>query len=235
MASHRQPEPGHDDSRVGSNGPTTHDHVAAEREDAAREQHATDTSGSTRDTGSTRDRQADHEAAHEKFGGINLGACFFGWLVAIAVTVLLTGIVGAIVAAVSSTTSITQSEAEREAGTIGVAAAITLILVLMIAYYAGGYVAGRMSRFDGTKQGIGVWVIGLLVTILAIGLGAVFGSQYNILDRVQMPRIPVSTDDLSMGGILTAIAVLVLTLIAAMAGGAIGHRYHNRVDRVAGI
>ena len=105
----------------------------------------------------------------------------------------------------------------------------------MLAYYAGGYVAGRMSRFDGTKQGIGVWVIGLLVTIIAIGLGAIFGTQYNILDRVQLPRIPVSTDDLSMGGIITAIAVLVLTLLAAMAGGAIGHRYHNRVDRVAGI
>ena len=87
----------------------------------------------------------------------------------------------------------------------------------------------------GTKQGIGVWVIGLLVTIIAIGLGAIFGTQYNILDRVQLPRIPVSTDDLSMGGIITAIAVLVLTLLAAMAGGAIGHRYHNRVDRVAGI
>ena len=236
MASHRQPEPAHDDSRVGENGPTTRDHVAAEREDAAREQHAADTSVSSHDTsGSTRDRHAEHEAAHEKFGGMNLGACFFGWLVAIAVTVLLTGIVGAIVAALSSTTSITQSEAEREAGTIGVAAAITLIVVLMLAYYAGGYVAGRMSRFDGTKQGIGVWVIGLLVTIIAIGLGAIFGSQYNILDRVQLPRIPVSTDDLSMGGIITAIAVLVLTLLAAMAGGAIGHRYHNRVDRVAGI
>ena len=172
---------------------------------------------------------------HERYGGAKLGSAFFGWLVAIAVTVLLTGIVGAIVAALSSTTSITQSEAEREAGTIGVAAAITLIVVLMLAYYAGGYVAGRMSRFDGTKQGIWVWVIGLLVTIIAIGLGAIFGTQYNILDRVQLPRIPVSTDDLSMGGIITAIAVLVLTLLAAMAGGAIGHRYHNRVDRVAGI
>jgi hypothetical protein len=236
MASHRQPGPAHDDDRVGSNGPTTHDHVAAEREDAAREQRAADTEQRAADTsGSTRDRQADHEAAHEKFGGMNLGACFFGWLVAIAVTVLLTGIVGAIVAAISSTTSITQSEAQRQAGTIGVAAGITLILVLMIAYYAGGYVAGRMSRFDGTKQGIGVWVLGLIVTILAIGIGAIFGSQYNILDRVQMPRLPVSTDQLSLGGIITAVAVLVLTLIAAMAGGAIGHRYHNRVDRLAGI
>jgi hypothetical protein len=234
MASHRQPGPAHDDDRMGHDGPTTHDQVAAERDDAARDQRLADTSESTHD-GSTRYRRADHEAAHEKFGGMNLGACFFGWLVAIAVTVLLTGIVGAIVAAISSTTSITQSEAERQAGTIGVAAGITLIVVLMIAYYAGGYVAGRMSRFDGTKQGIGVWVIGLLVTIIAIGIGAIFGSQYNIFDRVQLPRIPVSTDQLSTGGIITAVAVLVLTLLAAMAGGAIGHRYHNRVDRLAGI
>ena len=196
MASHRQPDPAHDDGRVGTTVRRRMTSVAAEREDAAREQRArqpADTSGSTRD------RQADHEAAHEKFGGMNLGACFFGWLVAIAVTVLLTGIVGAIVAAISSTTSVAQSEAERQAGTISIAAEVTLIVVLMLAYYAGGYVAGRMSRFDGTKQGIGVWVLGLIVTILAIGIGAIFGSQYNILDRVQMPRIPVSTDELSLG------------------------------------
>src|SRR6185436_7301231 len=110
--------------------------------------------------------------------------------------------------------NVTQSEAERQAGTIGVAAAIVLLVVLMIAYYTGGYVAGRMSRFDGTKQGVGVWVIGLVVTIVALALGAVFGSQYNILDRVNLPRIPVSTDQLSTGGIITAVAVVVLTLLA---------------------
>jgi MFS family permease len=223
MASHRQPDPAHDDQ------------VAAGRQDAADQQRAADQRPAPGKSGSIRDRQADHEAAHERFGGMNLGACFFGWLVAIAVTVLLTGIVGAIVAAVSSTTSVTQSEAERQAGSIGLAAAITLVVVLMLAYYAGGYVAGRMSRFDGTKQGIGVWVIGLIVTIIAIGLGAIFGTQYNVLDRVQMPRIPVSTDQLSTGGIVTAVAVLVLTLLAAMVGGAVGHRYHDKVDRVAGI
>jgi hypothetical protein len=223
MASHRQPEPAHDDNRVGENGPTTHDHVAAEREDAAREQRAADTSGSTRD------RQADHEAAHEKFGGMNLGACFFGWLVAIAVTVLLTGIVGAVVAAVSSTTSITQSEAEREAGTIGVAAAITLILVLMIAYYAGGYVAGRMSRFDGGRQGLAVWIVGLLVTILAVVIGLVFGEQYNVLDRVNPPDIN-APEDAGFGAIIAGVVLLVVTALTAMAGGKAGRHYHTRVD-----
>jgi hypothetical protein len=71
------------------------------------------------------------------------------------------------------------------------------------------------------------------VTIIAIVLGAAFGSKYNILDRVSLPRIPVSTDQLSWGGIITAVVILVGTLLAAMAGGKVGRRYHKRVDRAA--
>jgi amino acid transporter len=175
-----------------------------------------------------------HAEARDKFGGLNIGAAFFGWLVAIAIAILLTSIVGAVLAGVGSQTTVTQSEAQRQAGTIGVAAGIVLLLVLVIGYYTGGYVAGRMSRFDGGRQGTGVWLIGLLVTIVAIGLGALFGSQYNILDRVSLPRIPVSTDQLGWGAAITAVAVVLLTLLAAMLGGKVGHRYHDRVDRAAG-
>ena len=172
------------------------------------------------------------EAAREKFGGANWGACFFGWLVAVALAVLLTGILGAIVAGVGSNAQVTQSDAQRSAGTIGVAAAIVMLVVLLVGYYTGGYVAGRMSRFDGARQGFGVWLLGLVVTILALGLGALFGSQYNVLDRVQVPRIPISTDQLGWGGVITAVAVLVGTLLVAALGGVVGRRYHHRVDRV---
>jgi len=185
----------------------------------------------------TADTSADvdtESVARDKFGGMNLGADFFGWLVAIAMAVLLTGIVGAVATAVRYTNDVTQSDAERQAGTIGVAAAVVLVVVLVIGYYAGGYVAGRMSRFDGARQGLGVWLIGLLTTIVALGLGALFGSQYNIFDRVDLPRIPLSTEELGLGGGVTAVAVLVLTLLAAVLGGTIGHRYHHRVDRAAG-
>lgn len=173
------------------------------------------------------------ERQRERFGGVNWGAGFFGWLVAIAVTVLLASILGAIAAAVGSTQEVTQSQAESEAGTIGLVAAILLLAVLMVAYYTGGYVAGRMSRFDGGKQGLAAWGIGLLVTIIAVVLGVVFGSQYNILDRVDLPTMPVPTDTLSLGGVITAVAVLVGTLLAAMAGGKVGRRYHRRVDDAA--
>jgi hypothetical protein len=171
--------------------------------------------------------------AREKFGGTNPGAVFFGWLVAIGLAILLTGVIGAALAAFGSQTSITQSDAERSAGTISIAAAATLLVVLLVAYYFGGYVAGRMSRFDGGRQGLGVWALGLLITLVALGLGALFGSQYNVLDRVDLPRIPISTDDLGVGGIVTAVAVVVLTLVAGVLGGRVGHRYHDRVDRAA--
>jgi amino acid transporter len=181
--------------------------------------------------GSRTDVLQNDAQARDKFGGANWGACFLGWLVAIALSILLTSIVGAVAAALGSNAQVSQSEAQRQAGTIGIAAAITLLVVLLVGYYAGGYVAGRMSRFDGGRQGFGVWLIGLVVTIVAIALGALFGSQYNLLDRVSLPRIPVATDQIGWGALITAVAVVVLTLLAAILGGKVGHHYHDRVDK----
>lgn len=191
------------------------------------------------DSASAHGRDADrhdtaHEQARDKFGGVNLGASFFGWIVAVGIAILLTGILGAVGAGLGFSGNVSQSEAERQAGTIGVAAAIVLLVVLALGYYCGGYVAGRMSRFDGGRQGFAVWIIGLVVTLVAIGLGALFGSQYNVLDRVSLPRIPIAFDQLGWGAIITGVGVIVLTLLAAIVGGKVGHRYHDRVDRLAG-
>lgn len=174
------------------------------------------------------------EDARDKFGGFNWGACFFGWLVAIGVSILLSSIVGAIASGIGTSADVTQTDAERQAGTIGIIAAAVLLAVLLIGYYAGGYVAGRMSRFDGGRQGLGVWLIGLIVTIIAAVLGFVFGSQYNVLNRVDLPNIPVAEDKIGLGAIITALAVLLGTLLAAFVGGKVGHRYHDRVDRAVG-
>lgn len=174
-----------------------------------------------------------HDRARDKFGGTNLGAAVAGWLVAIALTVLLSSIAGAVASAIGDANDVTQSDAERNAGAIGLGAAIAIVVIMMVAYYFGGYVAGRMSRFDGARQGVTVWAIGLVVTILAVGLGVVFGDQYNVLDRVDLPRIPIPDDTATWGGIITGLALLVGTFLAAAAGGKVGHRYHDRVDRLA--
>lgn len=178
------------------------------------------------------DPAAAQDVRRERFGGLNPGAAFFGWLVAIAVSLLLTGIVGAIAAAAGTSTQVQQTADQAATGTIGLVAAVVLLVVLMIGYYAGGYVAGRMSRFNGSKQGLGVWITGVVVTIATVALGAIFGNQYDIQNRVNLPRLPVTADALTTGGVVAALAVLVGTLVAAMAGGSIGTHYHRRVDRV---
>jgi hypothetical protein len=180
-------------------------------------------------------RVVDRGAAYDRFGGINWGAAFFGWLVAVGMTVLLAGIVAAVASAIGENSNYTVSDASTNAETVGLTAAIVLAVVLFLAYFAGGYVAGRMSRFDGGKQGAAAWIIGLLVTIIAAALGAVAGAEYNILERVNLPNIPLSQDELSTGGIITAVVVLALTLLAAIAGGAMGGRYHRKVDRAHGL
>ena len=184
--------------------------------------------GHEENRGATRSHEDERRS---KYGGFNWGADFFGWLIAIAITILLSSIVAAIAAAIGSTLSVTQSEAQRAAGSIGIGTGIALLLVLMVGYYAGGYVAGRMSRYDGGRQGIGVWLIGLIITILAAIAGAMFGSQYNILTRVDLPTLPIPTDTATLGGLIALAAVLLGTLVAAFLGGKVGQRYHNKVDR----
>ncbi len=211
---------------------------AARTDDPTRHDGHDETRGGVRHDGhrdvrrdETVDTAAAQEARKERFGGLNAGAAFFGWLVAIAVSVLLTGIIGAIAAAVGSNAQVTQADATANAGDIGLVAAIVLLVVLMIGYYCGGYVAGRMSRFSGTSQGLGVWLTGFVVTILMIVLGAIFGQQYDILSRVNLPRLPVSSDSLTTGGIIAAVVVLAGTLLAALLGGSVGTHYHRRVDK----
>ena len=173
------------------------------------------------------------DRARAKFGGVNLGAACFGWLVAVGMTALLTGVLAVIATALDYSGNVTQSDVQRAAGSVTLVIALVLLAVLLVAYYAGGYVAGRMSRFDGARQGVAVWFVGLLVTVAAAVLGWVAGDQYNLLDRVDVPRIPIPTDDVTLGGIVTGILVLLGTLFAAMAGGIVGRRYHDRVDRAA--
>ncbi|WP_347110979.1 hypothetical protein AAHB33_09510 [Paenarthrobacter sp. S56] len=140
---------------------------------------------------SARSRRDDVVAAErERFGGIKWGSAFFGWLTAIGMTVLLSALATAVGAGVTATNpQVTQGQNPQ---TLGVISGIVLVIVLLIAYYCGGYVAGRMARFDGMKQGIAVWLWGIIVAVLVAILAAVAGSQFNILGYLGgVPQIPV--------------------------------------------
>ncbi len=173
----------------------------------------------------------DRRAQHEEYGGFNFGAAFFGWLVAIGVTALLTALLSAAGAAIGLT-EVSDAEAQANAETISIVGGALLILVVAIGYYAGGYVAGRMSRFDGGRQGFGAWAIGIVATIVLAVLGAIAGSQYNLLGDLDLPRIPIDEGSLATGGGIALALILVASLVAAIIGGKAGERYHRKVDAV---
>jgi len=180
----------------------------------------------------TREMMSDVRARQrEEYGGTNWGAAFFGWLVAVGVAVLLTGILAAAGAAIGLTETTSKAADNASAETLSVAGAIALAVVLAIAYYCGGYVAGRMSRFDGARQGIGAWAIGLLITLAAAVLAVIAGSEYNVVERANLPRLPVGTETLTTGGAIASIVILAGTLLFAALGGIAGARYHRKVDR----
>jgi hypothetical protein len=175
------------------------------------------------------------DAQHDRYGGIKWGAAFFGWLSANGLAIILLAILSAAGVAFGltqvSNADQAADQATQQADTIGIAGGITLLVVLFLAYLAGGYVAGRMARFDGVKQGVAVWVIGLLVIIALAVLGAVLGAQYNVLSQLNLPSIPISGDALTTGGIIAGIAALLVTLLGAILGGKLGTRYHRKIDR----
>jgi hypothetical protein len=173
---------------------------------------------------------ADAPEVDPAYRGFKGGAAFFGWLVAIGLIALLTGIIGAVGAAIDYTTTIDWNAAEAKADTIGIVSGAVLLLILAIAYYNGGYVAGRLARFDGGRQGFGVWVIGLLVTVVVAALAALAGSQYDVLDRVDLPSVPIADETLTAGGLIALGAAVLITLFAAVVGGKSGQRYHRRFD-----
>lgn len=164
------------------------------------------------------------------YRGFKSGAAFYGWLIAIGLTVLLTGVISAIAAAVDYAITIDRTTAEDNAGTIGIVSGAIVVVMMAIAYYNGGYVAGRLARFDGARQGLGVWAIGLIVTLIVAGIGALAGSQYDVFDRIDLPSIPIAEETLTAGSVILAAAVLVVSLVAAVIGGKAGQRYHRRID-----
>ena len=173
---------------------------------------------------------------HERFGGVKVGSAFFGWLTAMGTAAILTALLAAAGAAlglgVAGTPDEAADEALQNAGTVGWIGAIALLVVLFVAYFCGGYVAGRMARFDGLRQGLAVWVWALVIAIVVALVSVVLGSQYDVLvDLNAFPRIPVSEGELTIAGIVTAVIVALASLAGALLGGWTGTRYHRRVDR----
>jgi hypothetical protein len=92
-----------------------------------------------------------------------------------------------------------------------------------------------MSRFDGTRQGAGAWLLGIAVAVVLAVAGVVLGSEYNVLEQLNLPSLPTGDSSFASGGAIALVVVLVGTLLAAAVGGKAGERYHRKIDRAGFI
>ncbi len=180
----------------------------------------------------TETRTAVVNREREEHGGIKIGAGFFGWLAATGMVVLLSALItatGAIAGDATDTDTPTEAAGalDLSAESLGVLGVVVALVVWFVAYFSGGYVAGRMARFDGIKQGLAVWGWSIVIAIVVAVLAAVFGNEY-----AGLGGLPNITFDQTTTTVIVSVAVVLLTsLVGAMLGGLAGMRFHRRVDR----
>jgi hypothetical protein len=181
------------------------------------------------------------EAADERedrlrdmYGGIDWLASFLGFVFAIVLGAVFSAVAGLVLVPFGITPGLS-------GGQIGASVITGLALVgvlIFLTFFFGGYVAGRLARFDGGRNGamVLVWMF-IVVVILALA-AAIFSGFLpagmaegiaNLVDRI------VSTGGNLAGtgvvGLVTAAAALLLALLGGFLGGRMGSRYHTEIDR----
>ena len=185
----------------------------------------------------TEDRRDVVGREREEHGGVKVGSAFFGWLTATGMAVLLTALAAAAGAAVGvATGNESASEASDAVGasaeTVGLVGGIVLLAILFVSVLLRrlrGGPDGALRRHQAGGRGL-VWAIVAAIVVAVLGLVA--GDEYNVLQNVDgFPRIPVGEGDLTTGGIVALVLVVVVTLVGSMLGGLAGMRFHRKVDR----
>jgi hypothetical protein len=168
-----------------------------------------------------------------RFGGIKWGSAFFGWLTAVGTAALLSGIVAGVGTGFGTTTG-GPAAPVVDGGTlssVGIVSVIVVAAVLFVAYFSGGYVAGRMARFDGARQGLAVWLWAVIVAVAVIALASVVGIRLDPVPAGTLVGLPVDPATLGTAGFVAAAVALLVGLAGAVLGGLAGMRFHRRIDR----
>lgn len=173
---------------------------------------------------SSRDRSDFARAAD--MGQVSLISVLAGTLVAYAAFAILLAVVAAVLGAIGVDTAGLTSNDWREAGITG---GIIAAVVLLLSYFFGGYVAGRMARRGGALNG---GLVFLLAVLIAVGVGALVGSQANtegLADNLRSLGVPTTGSEYGDIATVAGIAAILAMLLGAVLGGKAGERWHGKL------
>lgn len=124
---------------------------------------------------------------------------------------------------------------------LGAAAITGLVIVgvvLFLMYFFGGYVSGRLARFDGGLNGVMLVIWTIILVVLFLLAGGIFsgflpaGVAENMQSFVQDGVIATFNDLIAQGGVGIGVLVagVLLAVLGAFVGGRTGGRYHRDID-----
>ncbi|MCU1369304.1 MAG: hypothetical protein JWO77_498 [Ilumatobacteraceae bacterium] len=113
----------------------------------------------------------------------------------------------------------------------GAVAALTTAVVLLIAYFFGGYVAGRMARRRGLLHGIALAITTLVVGAIAGGIVAALTDDSAIRSNLRSIGVPTSTDQITDVALTGALISLAAIIIGSILGALAGERWHTKFAR----
>jgi hypothetical protein len=158
--------------------------------------------------------------ARRRFGGFDLPAAFAGMLAGLGLTVLLAGIAGA--------AGSVGYQSGASADDLSNGGLVTGLVILLLSFLAGGWVAGRMARYDGGLNGTTAGVLFVLLAAAVSGVGSWLDKQYDFFQDVRLPNW--FSGPSTAEAVITAIIGIAVVLLAAGLGGLWGARYHRRAD-----
>ncbi|GAA1595003.1 hypothetical protein GCM10009742_47140 [Kribbella karoonensis] len=151
--------------------------------------------------------------------GATFGVAYFGWLVASGTSVLLMALVGAVCAWIGWARL-----QDWASGWFFVGLWALLVLSLGIGAFSGGYAGGRMAPAHGARQGVEVWVFSWCAAAVLAGLGYLAVRNRELVANIDLSAVPVAAADRTRAALIAVAAVLLVTLIGAVLGGASGNK-----------
>ena len=152
-----------------------------------------------------------------RFGGLDPWAVLAGLAAAIGTLVVLSTLLAA--AGVAG-----GGQVDRES--LSVAGLVSGVLAIGLSLLFGGYVAGRVARYSGLRNGLVTAVLFVLATAALAALAAEAGEQA----QLGLPQW-IDRDDATTAALITGLVALAVALGAGCLGGHLGSRWHRKVDR----
>jgi hypothetical protein len=181
------------------------------------------------------------EAAEERedrlrdmFGGVDWLASFLGFVFAIVAGAIFSLIAGLVLTPLGFSVDL-----GGEIGPAIITGLVLLGILVFLTYFFGGYVAGRLARFDGGRNGamlllwsgVTILVLALVNAILAGFLPSAISEDINNFIQSDLLSAIGSLSQLGVVGVVVFVGTLLLALLGGFLGGRLGSRYHAEIDR----